>query len=320
MNSVKEFVKVNDQGNGKGITIEKLESEIMSLDEARVFYSETYSGDEETEYEKFLNLPIELGRLAEFINGQIYFLPMPNIKHQRLSRRLATRFSNYLYRKTCEIFIPVNVKIDFDFDPDSRTTLRPDLLVICNKEKIEEQGIRGAPDLIVEILMLSNANHDKTYKYHKYLSAGVIEYWIVDPIREVIIVHLLNDDGRYEKTTYVKGDVIKVFILDDLYIDVKELFEGYPGEIPEVKAARKEERGKAIEMEKLAREEERKRAVEMEKLARKEEREKSVEMEKLATIRRLLEMGLSNSEVARGAEVDLDVVLRVSKELDNSNE
>ena len=192
--------------------------------------------------------------------------------------------------------VECEVKIDYAFNPQSSLTFVPDLVVVCDREKITEKRILGAPDLATEILSPSNADHDKEYKYRKYLSAGVIEYWIVDPEAEEIKVNLLNKEGEYEETTYTKGEVIKVFILDNLSIDVTDLFEGYKGaEILEVEVARKEEREKAAEMEKLAREE-----------------------EKLATIKRLLKMGLSPSEVAQGAEVDLDIVLRIANEIDES--
>ena len=241
-----------------------------------------------------MNLPEYPARLAEFIDGKIHFLPMPNIKHQTLSGDLATHFRIYLHGKAYKIYFPLNVIIDYDFNPDSKTTLRPDLLVISNQARIEELGtILGAPALIIEILMSSNANHDKNYKYNKYLSAGVIEYWIVDPEAEEVMVNLLNK-GKYETTTYTKGDIIKVFILDNLSIDVTDLFEGYQGaEIKEVEVAREEEREKAIE-----------------------ERERAVEIEKLAIIRRFLKMGLSTLEVAQGAEVDLDVVSRIANKMD----
>ena len=267
--------------------------------------SQNTTENEETEYEKYQNLPE--GTHAEFIDGKIYYLDSPNTKHQRTSRRLMSRFDIYLQGKTCEAFqAPFDVKIDFEFDKSSETTLQPDILIICDDEKLDEKGVFGAPDLVIEILSPSNPDHDKVKKFEKYLLAGVKEYWIVDPIREEINVYLL-DYGRYEETTYVKGDVIKVSILDNLHIDVTDLFEGYIGvEIPEVKAARKEEREKAIEMEKLAREEEREKAVEMEMLAREEERK---EMAK-----RLLDTGGSIEQAARITGLALEVIQQLESD------
>ena len=203
---------------------------------------------EEIEYEKFKNLPE--GIHAEFIESGIYYLGTPTIKHQDLALELASSFRAYLYDKSCKVILDCEVKIDYDIDPLSKITLEPDLVVVCDREKITEKRILGAPDLVAEILSPSNADHDKEYKYHKYLSAGVIEYWIVDPEKEEVMVNLLNE-GEYEETTYTKGEVIKVFIFDNLSIDVTDLFEGYKGaEVKEVEIAREEERKKYQEEKK----------------------------------------------------------------------
>ena len=225
---------------GKDITYGPLEPKIMTVNEARA----AYSVDEEIEYRKYQNLPEDLGELVEFIDGKIFYLGSPTTKHQRLSGRLFSRFDNYLHGKPCEAFhAPFDVKIDYDFNTFSKNTLQPDLIVICDDEKIDEKRVLGTPDLVIEVLSPSNANHDKVVKYNKYLSAGVKEYWIVDPDREVVTVNILNKSQQvYIPTTYKKGDVIKVSIFDDLYIDVTGLFEGYQGEAPEVVVARGEGR------------------------------------------------------------------------------
>ena len=210
--------------------------------------SQSTTENEETEYEKFLKIPE--GILAEFIDGKIYYLGTPNIKHLDLTGELFLKFKAYLHDKSCKVIAPCEVEIDYDSNPHNTLTLVPDLVVVCDREKITKNRVLGAPDLVVEVLSPSTAKRDKGTKYNKYQSAGVKEYWIIDPEAEEVMVNLLND-GEYEETTYTKGEVIKVFILDNLYIDVTDLFEGYKGaEILEVEVARKEEREKAIEMHK----------------------------------------------------------------------
>ena len=203
-----------------------------------------YKVDVDDEYEKYLNLPKMLR--AEFINGKIYYLGEPSRKHQELLGTLYAGFHIYLHGKPCKVYIaPFGVKIDFDFDPFSKNTLQPDLLVICNEKKLDEKGLNGAPDLVIEILSPSNYRHDKVFKYQKYMSVGVKEYWLVDPMREEITVNLLKS-GRYSARAYVKGDVIRVSILDGLCISVTDLFDGYKGdEIKEIEVVREEERSKA---------------------------------------------------------------------------
>ena len=224
-------------GNGEDITCEHREPIVK---EAQV----DYNVDVEKEYVKYLKLP-EMTR-AEFIDGKIIYLGEPSRKHQKLVLDLGTRFNIYLHKKTCEVYVaPFGVKIDFEFDPGSRNTLQPDLLVVCDEEKIDAREVKGAPDLVIEILSPSNLSHDKIVKYTKYFKAGVKEYWMVDPMKEEVNVNILTSN-RYISTTYKKGDIIKVSILDDLYINVTDLFEGSTGdEIVEIEKAREEERQKA---------------------------------------------------------------------------
>jgi Uma2 family endonuclease len=236
--------KIKDK---KDITYEvEKDPEIPMVNDPRA----AYRVDEEVEYQKFLNLPEPMR--VEFINGRIYYLAAANNRHQELSMRLSARFHNYLHGKSCKVYAaPFDVKIDFDFNQLSRETLQPDLLVICDKKKLSKQGANGAPDLIIEILSPSDPGHDKVFKYNKYLSVGVKEYWIVDPVREEVMVNVLISRHIYRSKVYVKGDIIKASVLDDLHIDVTDLFEGGKGlEIPEVEVAREEERSK-IDAEKI---------------------------------------------------------------------
>lgn len=208
-----------------------------------------YKVDRIYTYEDYLNWPEE--ERIELIDGKIYYMLTPTKKHQELLLRLSMRFGNYLHGKSCDVyFAPLDVRIDLDLEKDS--VVQPDLVVICDDEKLDEKGLNGAPDLAIEVLSKSTASKDKIIKYNKYLSVGVREYWLVDPIREMVMVNIFNS-GRYELETYFKGDVIKPTVFDNLYINVSDLFEGRKSsEIVEVEVARAEERtvaGKLIEAE-----------------------------------------------------------------------
>ena len=184
-------------------------------------------------YEDYLNWPE--GERIELIDGQIHYMASPNTKHQRLKLLLCQRFSNYLHGKECEVFdAPFDVKIDFDIGEDS--VVQPDILVICDKEKLDEKRLNGAPDLAIEILSPSTKSHDLVWKYNKYCEIGVREYWTVDPEKEEITVNILAEDKKlYHAEKYYKGNSIKVFILENLIINVTDLFVGYKGkEIVEI--------------------------------------------------------------------------------------
>jgi len=230
---------VRKDGEEKKITYEVDLKDPIVINEARA----AYTVDRLYTYDDYLNWSED--ERIEIIDGKIYYMCAPTEKHQALLMRLSLRFGNYLHGKICRVYVaPFEVRFDFT------TVVLPDLVVTCNTEYLDERGLKGAPDLVIEILSESTAGRDKIVKYNKYLSVEVKEYWIIDPIQEEVMVNLLSS-GRYTAQTYVKGDVIKVSVLADLYVNVTDLFEGYQGvEIVEVEMAREEEREKA-ETEKL---------------------------------------------------------------------
>jgi Uma2 family endonuclease len=79
------------------------------------------------------------------------------------------------------------------------TVVQPDLLVICDKTKLDRRGCNGAPDLVIEILSPSNNFGEMFHKFQKYLEAGVREYWIINPETRVVQAHIL-ENGHYIST------------------------------------------------------------------------------------------------------------------------
>ena len=159
----------------------------------------------------------------ELINGVPYAMAAPLISHQRVSGRIHRQVSNFLHKKTCEVFLaPTDVRLNAD--TNDNTVVQPDLLVVCDKSKIGEKGIIGAPDLIMEILSpSSSASYDTVVKFMIYLYAGVREYWIVDPATGSVIVNILND-GTYIAKAYDKTAVVPVSVLEGLSIDLADVF------------------------------------------------------------------------------------------------
>ncbi len=59
------------------------------------------------------------------------------------------------------------------------------------------QGRDGPPDLVVEVISPESVGGDRGEKFHEYEGAGIAEYWLVDPQREVLEVYVLDDGERY---------------------------------------------------------------------------------------------------------------------------
>lgn len=168
---------------------------------------------------KHLN-PNDLERW-ERIDGIIYDMsPAPSSEHQRLSRQLTLAIGSYLKGKKCELFYsPFDVYLNAD---DQGDYVQPDLAVICDPAMIRVNGCYGAPDWVVEILSPSTGVKDKTTKLRAYKSAGVREYWIMDPVHQFVEVHDLQNNVF--PTVYGKDETVTVGIFNDLQINLQGIF------------------------------------------------------------------------------------------------
>ncbi|MDD4346357.1 MAG: Uma2 family endonuclease, partial [Desulfitobacteriaceae bacterium] len=98
-------------------------------------------------------------------------------------------------------------------------------VVVCDKTKLDQQGCKGSPDLIVEITSPSTFQKDLKEKFLLYEKVGVLEYWIVYPEENTISVFHLTDEGKYSRPeVYTEQDSIAVGIFEDLTIELPEVF------------------------------------------------------------------------------------------------
>lgn len=157
---------------------------------------------------------------AEVFDGQIYYMSSPSQVHQTLVLELSTLINAYVKANKggCKVFpAPFDVKLC-----DSPLTIvQPDIMVICDKNKLDGNRCNGAPDFIIEIVSPGNPADDYIRKLYYYKNYGVREYWIVDPARRSVAVHYF--EGNILNVPYTFNSVIKVNIYDDLYINFAEL-------------------------------------------------------------------------------------------------
>jgi Uma2 family endonuclease len=178
-------------------------------------------------YADYLNFTFD--EMVEIIKGKIYRMsPAPTSLHQMVSRNLCGMLYNHLKGKKCQMYnapfdviLPVKGK---DFMQSDRV-VQPDIVVICDTEKIKERGCFGAPDFIIEILSPHTTKKDIQTKYELYEESGVKEYWIVEPINLTVEVFVLEMDKYKRIATYVEDDRVPCHTLPGLEIDLKEVFE-----------------------------------------------------------------------------------------------
>ncbi|MGL6174568.1 MAG: Uma2 family endonuclease, partial [Cellulosilyticaceae bacterium] len=147
-------------------------------------------------YADYLTWPTE--ERWEILDGIAYMQAAPSWQHQSISTELVTQFSMYLQGKSCKVFhAPFDLRLpeSTETDETSTTVLQPDIVIICDKSKLQGTGYVGTPPLIVEILSPSTARHDKLYKLNKYESAGVTEYWMIEPDLKLVSVFKLQGNG-----------------------------------------------------------------------------------------------------------------------------
>ena len=157
------------------------------------------------------------GERAELIDGKIYYMAPPSTRHQRIISDIHYRIKDYIIKNNgeCEV-LPAPFAVFLN--KDNKNYVEPDISIICDKDKITDKGCNGAPDWIIEIISPGNKEMDYFKKLFKYQAAGVREYWIVDPIKEIVMVY------RFEKETmeeYSFGEDVPVGIYDGFSIKVQ---------------------------------------------------------------------------------------------------
>ena len=153
--------------------------------------------------------------------------PAPNVAHQRIVQKLSLAFGNYFYKKSCQIFLaPFDVRLPVPSKKGNPTTVvQPDLCVICDPTKLDEQGCNGAPDLVIEVLSPGNSKREMNEKFQVYEESGVKEYWLVYPLDKNVIVYILNPEGQFiGLRPAIDGQALHATIFPELVVDLGELF------------------------------------------------------------------------------------------------
>jgi len=160
---------------------------------------------------------------CELIDGEIYLMAAPSEKHQDVLGNLFWKIREHLQGKECKVFMaPFDVRLNWKKGDD--TVVQPDVLIVCDRDKLDGKGCNGAPDLVIEVLSPSTAGHDMMIKFTKYHEAGVKELWFADPIAQTMLVHKW-DNGRHSFALYNDSDKITMGILPELTIDISDIFD-----------------------------------------------------------------------------------------------
>lgn len=166
---------------------------------------------------------------VELIKGKVFPLYTPFTAHQRVSGNIVFALANFLYKKQETVF---NAPFDVRFpnlskeNQDIFTVLQPDISVICDRNKIDEPGCLGAPDIVVEILSPGNNKKELQNKYEVYEENGVQEYWIVSPQDKTFLKYTLSNEGTYFPSRLLTfGSEVTTPVLPGFVLNLEQVFK-----------------------------------------------------------------------------------------------
>ncbi|MBC6111511.1 Uma2 family endonuclease [Pedobacter fastidiosus] len=185
-------------------------------------FSATYS------YADYMRFEFE--ERLEIIKGHLFKMsPAPARLHQRIFGRIYNPIYNCLKGQLCEVYsAPFDVRLARKNQDDKEifTVVQPDIVVVCDKSKLDKRGCIGAPDIVVEILSPGNNKKELINKYEVYEESGVKEYWIVSPSEKTFFKYILDDQGKFQPTKLLTvGEEVTTPILPGFILNLEEVFE-----------------------------------------------------------------------------------------------
>ena len=186
---------------------------IVSYDLDRVYMS----------FEAFEEMNASSNIRYEYINGEVYMLSSPGVKHQRIVSRFHIALNTYLSKLSCDVFVA-----PFDITIKNKkkhwNIVQPDLMVLCDwqDDTDEKDRYRGIPNLVVEVLSHSNSKKEMITKLNLYKASGIEEYWIIDPYLSEVLVYQFKDNSIINIEVYSDNEIAKSFVYANFEFCVKE--------------------------------------------------------------------------------------------------
>jgi Uma2 family endonuclease len=174
-------------------------------------------------YEDLLHFPDD-GRRHEIIDGEHYVTPSPNTSHQTIVLNLASAMRAFLaHRPLGAVFVAPFDVLFSDLD-----VVEPDLLYISRERQaiVTQVQVKGAPDLVVEVLSSGTRRADEITKRKLYERFDVREYWIVDPELETVKIYRRSGAGfgRSLALTLERDERLTTPLLPGLEIPLHAVF------------------------------------------------------------------------------------------------
>ena len=172
-------------------------------------------------YEDYLTTPED--ERYELLDGDLMMVAAPNLRHQRVLLELARRLARFIEERGLgELFIaPCDVYLS------ETNVVQPDLLFVSREREYllnDGEKVRGAPDLVIEILSPSSAETDRGAKRDLYGAHGVAEYWLIDPIAETVSIHRQRGGVLAATNTFGRQGTLRSPLLAGLELHLDDIF------------------------------------------------------------------------------------------------
>jgi Uma2 family endonuclease len=168
---------------------------------------------------------------CEIIDGEVFMMsPAPSFRHQNIIGNIFIEISKKLKGKKCIPGIaPLDIFLDYNGEINKcKVIVQPDVVVVCDKNKIDKRGIFGSPDLVIEVVSPFSLKHDTRTKSELYERFNVPEYWLVFPEQFTIVTNYF-EDNKYQSNNYIyekEQDIILTSkIISGLTLNLSEIFD-----------------------------------------------------------------------------------------------
>ena len=171
----------------------------------------------------------QMDEMVELIKGRVFraAAAAPRRIHQEISGRVFSKLYNFLEHQPCKVYqAPFDVRLPARSTKheDIDTVVQPDICVVCDKNKLDELGCVGAPDLVIEILSPGNNRKELANKYEVYEESGILEYWIIHPYEQTVLIFTLIG-GRYVPSKlFTSGDILESKSVAGFQLDLDYVF------------------------------------------------------------------------------------------------
>jgi Uma2 family endonuclease len=167
---------------------------------------------------------------VELIKGRVFQMAAPSRVHQKSCGDLYFELRKFFAQNPCDVYLaPFDVRLkrlNKATHQEIITVVQPDICVVCDKEKLDDRGCIGAPDLVIEVLSPGNTKKEMRQKYEVYEESGVKEYWLVNLTDKTVLIYRLNDDGKFiGLQPLTDDDFLTTPLFEGMNIPVQNIFE-----------------------------------------------------------------------------------------------